>query len=396
MRILCSRSFLVAAAVATVGNRPVAAQARPPQLHATVELRIDKALPPTSRSSGLLIGPAGEMIVAQTQSTGAIHGFSSTGQPLAWSIPVGIGRDTEIRWVARMGWAGSTLWVADPGFGQLALIDRNGKITKSLEYPSWIRPAWADRRKFPVFAGVEPLALYADGSWLVRPSRERSVLSTPEYDNSYSYAMRIAENGAVQNVVAKLPRDERRFFDPRMGNVAAFMPNTLVPLTLWDVSTDGARIVVVATSLSGADSATYRVSTLGPKGDTIYSRKFPFVPAALSPASLDSVRSRVNRGNGRASGDDNRAGPPKQTRWAYTPIENLVVGRDQSTWIGLRPTLGERLWIALDASGAPIGTLSLPKDFVLRAAERERVWGFGPEGELVRYKLSPAGGPVRR
>ena len=158
-----------------------------------------------NRSAVLTVGPSGEIIVASGQLSGAIRGFDSTGKPLSWTLPFGNILDSEIRWVWRMGWIGNSLWVADPGFTQIALIDRGGKVTKSLEYPSWVRPAWADRRKFPVFGGLEPLAVYADGSWLVRPSRERSLVSTPEYDKSYSYLLRISESGSIVKLIARIP-----------------------------------------------------------------------------------------------------------------------------------------------------------------------------------------------
>jgi hypothetical protein len=392
MRLSPCGSLAVAALVTAVGLRDAPAQvARPPQLRATVDLRIDKALPDASRSAALLVGSSGEMIVAQLQSVGAIRGFDSAGRAMSWSIPTGVGRDSDIRWVTRMGWSGSTLWVADPGFNQLALIDRNGKITKSLEYPSWVRPAWADRRKFPVFADVEPFALYSDGTWLVRPSRERSLVSTPDYDKSVGYLMRIAENGSVLKVIARIPRDERRI-DVRFNNSS--LPAIYPPLTLWDVAADGAHIVVVATSLSGPDSATYRVTALGAQGDTVFNRRFPFTPAPMSKQSVDSVRARLNRSLGARSGPDLSESMVKQLPWAYPPIEQVIVGRDQTTWIGLRATSSDRTWIALDAAGTPSGLVTLPRDFLLRAADREHVWGFERDGDrvvaLVRYKVLPA------
>jgi len=398
MRLLPAASAL--GVIVFVAGPQLAAQARPSPLRATVDLRIDKALPALGRSPALVVGPAGEIIVAQSLGAGAIRGFDSTGRALPWNTPTGNDRDSEIRWVSRLGWLGNTLWVADPGFGQVALLDRAGKVTKSLEFPSWVRPSWADRRKFPVFSSVDPLALYTDGSWLVRPTRERSITSTPEYDKSYSYLMRITENGSVQKVVARLPRDNQRI-ETRFGNVFQMAGNGVPPLTLWDVSTDGSRIVVIATALTGVDSGTYRVIALGEKGDTIYTRKFPFAPVARSQASIDSVRSRVNRiPSGARSIEDARDAMVKDLPWAYAPIEFLVVGRDQSVWIGLRPSTTDRTWVVLDASGASLGTLSLPKDFVVRAADRQRVWGFERDADrvtaLVRYKLSAAPAATKR
>jgi hypothetical protein len=346
----------------------------------------------------MTVGPSGEMIVASGQVSGAIRGFDSTGRAFAWSIPVGNG-DQEIRWVWRMGWTGKTLWAADPGFNQLALIDRGGKVTKSLEYPSWVRPSWADRRKLPVFGAVEPLALYADGSWLVRPSKERSLVSTPEYDKTSGYLMRIKENGSVERVVARVPRNDSRM-DLRFRFMAEVSVPMYGPLTLWDVSTDGSHVVIVATALQGADSATYRVTALGALGDTLYSRRIPFVPVPMSKQSIDSIRSRFSGSVGRRSTEEVGEVVEKQLPWAYRPVERLIVGRDQTTWIELRATTADHLWLVLDSTGASIGSVGFPKEFLLRAADRDHAWGFERDGgrvtSLVRYRIVSSPSPNKR
>jgi hypothetical protein len=398
------RAVAFAAALLSSLGASAECQGKQPQLRSMIDLRIDKTLPGSGRSTMLVLGPAGEMIVAQTQSQGAISGLDSSGHALSWSVPVGGGRDGDIRWITRLGWMGNTLWVADPGFDQLALIDRAGKITKSLEYPSWVRPSWSDRRKYPVFAALEPVALYSDGTWLVRPYQERSVMSTPEFDPTSSYLMRIAENGSIQRVIARLPRDESRI-DVTAGNNdrRVAIPFRAIPFraqNMWDVSSDGARVVLVATSLHGADSATYRVTEIGAKGDTIFSRRFPFVPVPISRQTIDSVRMRITHGIGGRSTDETRDFMVKQLPPVYPPIESVVVGRDGTTWIELRHTTPEHSWLALDAGGAPIGVAEFPKEFVLRAAERGRVWGFNNDGDhlsaIVRYKILPPAAPAKR
>ena len=393
------RGSLTFSLFAALASSRAPAQARTPQLHAAVDLRIEKPLSEASRSPMMTVGPSGEMIVASGQVSGTVRGFDSTGRAFAWSLPIGNNRDSEIRWVWRMGWVDKTLWVADPGFAQLALIDRGGKVTKSLEYPSWVRPSWADRRKFPVFGGVEPLALYADGSWLVRPSKERSLVATPEYDNTSGYLMRIKENGSVERVVARVPRNDARV-DFRFRNAPEASAPSYAPLTLWDVSSDGSHVVVVTTALGGADSATYRVTALSGLGDTLYSRRIPFVPVPMSKQSIDSVRSRFSRSIGRRSAEEVGEAAVKQLPWAYPPVERLIAGCDQTTWIELRSTTAEHTWLVLDATGTPTGTVVFPKAFVLRAAKRDRGWGFDRDSDrvssLVRYKVVAGAAPSKR
>jgi hypothetical protein len=388
MRLPPHLSRLAIAFIAALSVR-AGAQAKAPQLRAVQDLRVDQTTPTPNRSAAFTVGPSGEMLVASGQLSGAIRGFDSTGKPLSWSVPFGNNRDLEIRWVWRMGWTGNSLWVADPGFKQIALIDGSGKVTKSLEYPSWVRPAWADRRKFPVFAGLEPLALYADGSWLVRPSNERSLVSTPEYDNSYSYLVRMSEGGSIEKVIARIRRGGVPP-DPRVRSTSqAIFPAFGLPV--WDASTDGSRVVVVSTALTGADSATYRVTAIGARGDTVFSKQFPFVPVAMSKQSIDSVRMRYTRSLGDRASDAVREEMMKRLPWAYRPIEGVLMGRDQTVWIELRSTAPEHLWLVLDTKGEAIGSVRLPSEFVARVAERGRVWGFDREADrvtaLVRYRI---------
>jgi hypothetical protein len=379
MRLLLRLSRVAIASIATLSAR-VGAQVKAPQLRAVQDLRVDQATTTGNRSAVLTVGPSGEILVA-AQLSGAIRGFDSTGKPLSWTLPFGNILDSEIRWVWRMGWIGNSLWVADPGFTQIALIDRGGKVTKSLEYPSWVRPAWADRRKFPVFGGLEPLAVYADGSWLVRPSRERSLVSTPEYDKSYSYLLRISESGSIEKLIARIPHGGA-LADPRFRSTSQATLPVYAPLTVWDASTDGSRVAVVSAALAGADSATYRVTAIGARGDTVYSKQFPFVPVPMSKQSIDSLRARYNRGGEEAV---------KRLPWAYPPVQGVLVGRDQTVWIELRSATPGRLWLVLDPKGDAVGTVRVPSEFVAKVAERGRMWGFDREADrvtaLVRYRI---------
>jgi hypothetical protein len=171
-------------------------------------------------------------------------------------------------------------------------------------------------------------------------------------------------------------------------------------LSLWDVSADGARVVIVTTSLRGADSATYRVTVLGALGDTVYSRRIPFVPVPMSKQSIDSVRARFSRSVGGRPAEAVGEAMVKQLPWAYPPVEAVLAGRDQTTWIELRSTTADHTWLILDPTGTPMGVVGLPKEFVLRAAERNRAWGFDRDGDrvtsLVRYKIVAGPAPTKR
>jgi hypothetical protein len=366
-----------------------------PKLNAVADLRLTApvlGLSPGAfgRGAHLGIAPDGRIVVAPT--FGEILDLDTAGHRLSWKIPIG-GRDAEVRNVERLGWAGNTLWIIDGGFQQIALIDPKGKVTKSLEHPSWVRPSWADRRNFPVFGSITPLAWAADSSWLVIPYRERSVLSTPGYDSTLQYIMKITEGGSIQKVIARVPRYEGGVrFPIGRGNRMVSVPQ--LGQTRWGVSTDGLGVAIVRVNSQGQDSATFRVTYIGDKGDTVFSRLYPYTPVKISPQSRDSLRERVQGRIGSRSEEEVRNAVAEKIPPFYAPVQAVVIGRDRTIWLLQYRTGEENPWLVLDATGEQLGTVMLSKDYFLEAAERQRAWGFdrkiGQPPVLVRYRITPA------
>lgn len=398
MRALIPNRFALIAAtlVAALVATRVEGQAKPPQLKATADLRIDTALATPTRYAVILPMSSGEMIVSPQEAQGAIRWFDASGRALPFKAAVGFAKDPDIRWVTRMGWSGSTLVAIDPGFRQIALLDRAGKVTKSLEYPSVIRPSWADRHKYPIFTRYETYALYPNGEWLVRAAEAKTFMSTAEYDSSYTYFMRTNENGSIQRTIARVPKNEG-LIDKRMGQSRFMYRVPFVPRTLWDVSADGSRLVIVTQGVRGADSATYRATVLGENGDTIFSKKYSATLSAVSKKSVDSALARI-RGGRDLPVEDLRAFVAKQIPPVFPPVDNLIVGVDKTIWLELHSGAADRQWLAIDPAGVPIGVASVARTFVARAGDRTHLWGFEAEGEqlrtLVRYTVSST--PTKR
>src|SRR4051812_38484233 len=201
-RLLQRSAWLLAAAAGSATAQTTAKPKTSPGLGVVEDLRIPLAEVRAQRGTIILVGSDGRMIAAP-QWGGDMIAFDSTGKPLPGKQPVGGPKDPEITFIAALGWVGKTMWVHDPRSDQIALVDPQLKVTKSLETPKWVRPTWADRRKYPVFARFEPLAVYPDGSWLVVPSSERSLVDTPDYDKSMRYFLRVTESGSIQRAIAR-------------------------------------------------------------------------------------------------------------------------------------------------------------------------------------------------
>src|ERR1051325_2114260 len=101
---------------------------RYPQLRVEPELRVDThTLSLVQRQTLLAVGPDDRIIVAPQMAD--MIALDTNGKKLTWSVPTGWNRDYEIRWVSRLGWLSgarwgkNTMWVADPGYQQVVLLD---------------------------------------------------------------------------------------------------------------------------------------------------------------------------------------------------------------------------------------------------------------------------------
>jgi len=391
LRRMRAPTHTILAVVCFCATHRAVAQTKPTQLNATVDLRIDSALVNPVRQAIILPGPSGEIVVAPQEAQGTLRWFDANGRALPFKVPITYGRDSDIRSVTRLGWSGSTLFAIDPGFRQIAVFDRGGKVTKSFEYPSMIRPGWSDRHKYPLFSRYDLLALYPNGDLLARPAEPKELMSTKEYDSTFSYFMRTNENGSIQRILGRVPRNEG-VLERRSGGSRWIYRVPFFPRTMWDIAPDGSRIAMVSQPLKGADSGSYRVIVIGEKGDTVLSKKFPTTLVAIPKKTVDSAVARVS-GNLRDHPlDELRGLVAKEIPPVFPPVEGLILAADQTIWLQLHSTGADRQWLALDPAGNPIGVVSVPKNFVARAGDRTHLWGFEAEGDqlrsLVRYLVA--------
>jgi len=207
------------------------------------------------------------------------------------------------------------------------------------------------------------------------------------------YIMRITDGGSIQKVVARVPRYEGGVrFPIGRGNRMVFVPH--LAQTRWGVSTDGLGVAIVHVNSQGPDSATFRVTYIGEKGDTVFSRLYPYTPMKISQQSRDSLRERVQGRIGARSEEEVRNVVAEKIPAYYAPVQAVVIGRDRTIWLLLYRTGEENPWLVVDAAGEQIGTVMLSKDYFLDAADRQRAWGFdrkiGQPPVLVRYRITPA------
>jgi hypothetical protein len=370
------------------------ARATIPVLQSTADIRLDARKEQLDGLNfAITLAPDGRVVIAPSEGRGDLRVYDPTASRVLWRVRMGREDSLEIRVATGLGWQGQNLFVIDPAYQQFSIINPQGKVIKSIEYPAWIKPAWADRRKFPIFDDLRPLGLLADGSMLVIPSDPTSPLETPDYDPQYMYVLRVAPTGTIQRTVARLPRDTRIVYSQGM------IPNWIGPSDAanrvsanggtWAASTDGMRVAVV--SPGGANEpGLFRLAVLNEKGDTVISRRYAHPAGTVPKRVSDSVAVRARRGKLTERQVDSAI---KAFAVSYSAVSNARIGPDHTIWLTFREFEEGRTRMGIDPRGEPIGVFTLPTTFALVTASRDYAWGMEMENRrlaaIVRYRLTP-------
>lgn len=399
------RLLSVAFVTVTVAASGVAAQTAARELSLVQDLRIEaKQLPGLQRGDALLaIGPKGQIATTMRYGWMGIGVFDSTGKPL-FTVATGRNDNSDIGGATALGWIGGsdTMWVADAGFGQLALLDASGRILKSIEYSTWIHPSWAERRKYPVFSRMDPLAVFGDQTMLIVPQRPRSLIDTPEYDRKVPRVLKTTWDGAIRGTVAKLPANNRSIELNAKGCnhtiVAPFLPGSF-----WAVSPDGSRISIIQPGSTGADTGKVRVTAIGERGDTLWSRAYPQPVERVTQKQIDDFLGRIGA-CGSFTADELRDSAKTRVVPFRSFVIGAIAGRDRSTWILTRvlsDTLRERGALIVDERGDVVGHVTLPLNEIPLAVDRDHYWTLEPgkprqPGTFVRYRVQATSAPPTR
>lgn len=390
---------LLCAGLASAG-----AQTTPRPLDVAPGVRLAATQAYNQRDALLTVGPRGEIITATRFGGAKISAYDSSGTSLGWSLITGRNAQAEIGAAAAMGWVGGadTLWVSDYMYRQVVLVDGKGTVLKSIEYPSWIHPSWADRRKYPVFGEMRAIAVYPDNTMLIIPSKSKSLLSTPGYDRSSMQLLRTTWDGAIRGTIAKLPDDNRAV---RIASKDC-AHNILVPFagtSHWTTSPDGKRIAIIQPGVTRADSGTIRVTMLNERGDTVYMRTIPQPAQRHAPADVDGFVAKITS-CGSFTADELRDSVKTRVAPFQSFLHGVSIGRDYSIWVFVRngvDAANGRSATILDARGEVVGQVPLLVNDVPLAVDRGGYWLLEPSkirapGTFVRYNLQTTSAPPPR
>lgn len=379
VRLSVALCFAASSALAQKSD-PAFARLPGPVLRIADSVRIDVRAARLENPMTIYPGPKGSLVVyAQWRN---VMAFDSLGRRL-WSQRRDERRDNaEIAEVTAVGWNGDQMWVSDAAWTQIALLDQYGNVTKSLELPSWVRPTFSNRKSFPVFGSMRVFALYPDGQMLVIPREATIASGSSGYDPKSLYLLRVNEDGVIQRVIAKFPSN---FIESESKGDRFRFPNPLNQ-SLFRVSPDGMRTVLVSVDTMARLTDTVVVRAVNDRGDAVFTQKIAYPALRYTETQMDSI-GRQQWGNDTEYRDRRAKLLPRRA----PAVASLALDVDKSTWITLRGTASSRPVVGIDAAGRFIGRFELPARRVVKAANMGRLWvgeaRGDQQGDLVKYRL---------
>jgi hypothetical protein len=359
-----------------VVHAPLLEAQSPPTWTLTRDLRIDAGERDLSPISWLAVAPNGTILVNQSQD-GQVRFFDARGADLGTFGRKGQGPG-EFETATRSGWIGDTLWVGDFSTRRFTLVSPDRKLLRTTP---WLVAA-AMSGELPGITmqdvtSVTQYALHADGSQVVALlMREESGSTTA---NRTTPVARADRSGRLARLIGIRPSVDcfSRVSMGRGGFMVAAVP--FCALLLEDFSPDGGRWAIAVVD---GERASYRVSVVRTTGDTVFNRLYAYRPVPLPKATFDSVIARRTA----------RGQPEAIAMWrgmtapaSYPPLSRIVLGRDQTTWLEVYSTEGDRQWLVLDARGEPVGRVAVPRGVRIQAASRESIWATDTDEDGLQH-----------
>ncbi len=349
------------------------------------ELRLDANAEDFSALGRVYVGPRGNVAVFLPQDA-KVRIYDSTGRRLATAGGRGQGPGEFVA-MAVGGWVGDSVWVYDGAERRVTYLGPDGTPVR---IASVAVSTTIGKRNLEFFA---PRAAFADGS-LIGIGRFESTSAAGVSTASRSYYVRIdsAGGGTVVATPPAIEDDPSYMVIAGLGNRVPFL---LAPTTA--VSVSGDRIASLSARLTSRDEGVYSVSLLRSNGDTVFSRSYPFRGVPIPRSAIDStLATYIPKAGAPSEGPADlplrfQALARERMPSVYTPVQSLLLGLDNTIWLGMRPDSAGTRFVALDERGDEIGSVLIPpQSRVLQATARQMWLGVADAdglASLVRYRI---------
>lgn len=364
-----------------------------PRLQPLVEeLRLDAGTHDFPSISGFTVARSG-MLVVPIQADQQLRLFDASGARKGVIGRRGSG-PAEFQRITTFGWLQDTLWVNDLTLSRLSFFTQDGRLLRSAPLPRG--PAVTSAPK-----GYSKVVDFVP--WIVTPESDLVGPATLEAATGLPPAkvfMSVTMTGERPRVMF-VPRPDTastvRIQNPDNTGATAGVPFAVRPTEAF--SPDGRRVGTL--TLEGRGSGTiYTVTIMSLVGrrDTVFAVRHPAravaIPARVRDSALQAIATRTR--NGRpyyppGIGERLAAMAEERMPSTYPPVESLVLGDDDVTWVVLsrQPTGSEA--VRLDATGKAVARTIIPPGSRLVHATAANLWLAETDADgltsIVRYRL---------
>jgi hypothetical protein len=373
---------------------PLRAQPTPPRATLVRDLRLDATNEDFPTVSRVFVGPRGQIVVPLPQDM-QVRVYDSTGKSHAKVGRRGAGPG-EFQHLGAMGWTADTLWVHDTRQRRITFIAPDAKVLRAAPYTYSNQTTRGSLNEAPAgtFSRFVPMAVGAGGAVIGEAYVSSRTPGNPAGEGE-RVLVRMPPAGAYQ-ILAKLPAYE----DPRwMMEIAGFgnsIPFLLSPRSA--MSANGDRFALLTATVTGREGGTFTVQAWRTTGETVFTKTFPFRGELIPQRAKDSAAAEFVPKPGEPT-----EGPPdlglrfqamakQKMPPVYVAVESLLLGLDNTVWVGLRPTADGRPYLVLNGRGDPIATVVAPKGSRIVQASAARVWMAETDNDgltsIVRYRTA--------
>lgn len=361
----------------------LSAQPTAPRVRIAEELRLDAASEDFPTVSRIFVGPRGQIVVPITQDM-QLRIYDATGKRVAAVGRRGAGPG-EFQSMSIAGWLGDTLWVSDIRQRRTTFIGPDYKVLRTDTWPQ----GEGDGR----LAFFDPLALLEDGSMVGQAFRR---VSSGGQDEMRGVLLHRSRSGAARTLL-EMPREQDQPWIMWVAGLGQSVPFALSPQ--YAFTYDGTRIAQLTAPIPKGNDGRFSLLVLGPRGDTLAQRDFPFRGVPIPKRAVDSALAAFIPKPGASRHEGTPADLPKRFQAlarermpsVYTPVETVLLGLDNTIWLGMRPTDEGREMLILNGRAEPIGTLMLPASTRVRQATGTHVWVTETDADglssVVRYRI---------
>jgi len=304
-----------------------------------------------------------------------------------------IGRDGEgpgeFRALIALGFLGDTLWTYDRSLRRISYFAPSGAFIRS-EAPLPM-PTPRSRNDPVVFTSIATLlrdgtAIGSGGSTAVAAATG-AVRSRPWF--------RMSRAGEILGTIVSVRISRPMALTRGEGTARSglFGPQPLSDEPLVAVTGSGRLYAVERDAASSSGGAQFTVLALNVNGDTLWTRRVPYVPKRLTARMVDSV---VNE---RAESFSKRGLPytAAEVRAAVfvpdflPPVTRALAGEDGTLWLRREDGGTTVDYVVLSRDGVILATLSVPRAVSLLSASGDDVWAEETDTDdvplLVKYRI---------